>query len=196
LAINGRNVTAAEGTTLLQAAISAGITIPTLCHHEDVTPFGACRLCTVEIHRGGRTRLVASCVYTVEEGLEVHTESPRVAKGRKMILELMMARAPGVQQLRDLGARYGARADKFDPEPSFCLLCGLCVNYCQEVKGNDAIGFVGRGVDRQIMFFPEVVARECPRCGACSALCPTGVWPSNYGLAKVPHFAWPADPFH
>ena len=195
LAINGRNVTAAEGTTLLQAATSAGVTIPTLCHHDDVTPFGACRLCTVEIHKGGRTRLVASCLYPVEEGLDVHTESPRVAKGRKMILELLMARAPGVQLLRSLAARYGARADRFDPEPSFCVLCGLCVNYCQEVKGKNAMGFIGRGVDRQVMFFGDTAANECLGCAACMTLCPTGVWPSNYGLARVPHLTWPASPF-
>lgn len=189
LVINGRNVTAEEGMTILEAARNVGVDIPTLCHLEEVAPFGACRLCTVEIAKGGRSRLVASCCYPAEEGLNVQTESERLTKGRKLILEMMLARAPGVQALRDYAGRYGAEADKFSPDPSFCLLCGLCVNYCAEVKGKHAIGFMGRGVDRQVMFLPGVASEECPECGDCFTLCPTGVWPSNYGLSRVPHFS-------
>ncbi len=195
LVINGQKVTAEEGMTILGAARNAGIDIPTLCNHEDLAPFGACRLCTVEIAKGGRSRLVASCVYPVEEGLDVQTESEPVVKGRKLILEMLLARAPGVQALRDYGIRYGVDVAKFSVDPSFCILCGLCVNYCAEVKGKHAIGFTGRGVDRQVMFLPEVASEECGKCWECFSLCPTGILPSNYGLARVPHFNWPGNPF-
>lgn len=195
LVINGCDVTAEEGVTVLEAARAAGIDIPTLCSHEDLAPFGACRLCTVEIAKEGRSRLVASCVYPVEEGLDVQTESEPVVKGRKLILEMLLARSPGVQVLRDYGRRYGVDVTKFSVDPSFCILCGLCVNYCAEVKGKHAIGFTGRGVERHVMFLPEVASEECTHCWECFSVCPTGVLPSNYGLARVPHFTWPENPF-
>ena len=196
LTINGRQVTVEEGASVLQAAREAGIDIPTLCNNPELTPSGACRLCTVEVSsNGGRSRLVASCAYPAEEGLVVQTESDKVAKGRKLILELLIARAPGVAVLRDYGKRYGVDVDKFDPEPNYCIMCGLCVRYCAEVKGADAIAFIGRGVDRAVMFIPEIAAKECASCGKCFAICPTGVLPSNYGVTKVPHFDWPDNPF-
>ena len=117
-----------------------------LCVSVDgVAPFGACRLCTVEITKRGRSRLVASCCYPAEEGLDVPTESEKVVKGGKLVLEMLLARAPGTQALQEYGKRYGAQVDKFSPDPSHCILCGLCVNYCAEVKGKHAIGFVERG---------------------------------------------------
>ena len=189
LIIDGRSVTAEHGTTVLEAARLAGVDIPTLCHVDGVAPFCACRLCTVEITKRGRSRLVASCCYPAEEGLDVQTESEKVVKGRKLVLEMLLARAPGTQALQEYGKRYGAQVDKFSPDPSHCILCGLCVNYCAEVKGKHAIGFIGRGVERQVMFLPGAAAEECFECGACFTLCPTGVWPSNYGLARVPHFS-------
>jgi bidirectional [NiFe] hydrogenase diaphorase subunit len=195
LTIDGQQVTAEEGATVLQAAREAGIDIPALCYHPKLAFSGACRLCTVEIAKGGRSRLVASCSYQVEEGLEVQTETEAVAKGRKLILEMLLARAPGVQVLRDYGKRYGVDPEKFDPEPNYCIMCGLCVRYCAEVKGANAIAFIGRGVDREVMFIPEIAAKECPSCGECFAICPTGVLPSNYGVSRVPHFEWPDNPF-
>ena len=195
MTINGRAVKAPEGATILQAARVAGADIPTLCNLEPLEASGACRLCTVEISKGGRTRLVASCVYPVEEGLDVQTESETVVRGRRLILEMLLARAPSVQVLREYGRRYGVDVDKFEQEPNYCIMCGLCVRYCAEVKGACAIGFAGRGVDRQVMFLPEIAAEACPSCGECFALCPTGVLPSNYGVTRVPHFDWPANPF-
>jgi NADH dehydrogenase/NADH:ubiquinone oxidoreductase subunit G len=142
----------------------------------------------VEIVKGKRSRFVASCVYPVEEGLVVKTESPTVIKIRKMLLELMWARAPGVQAIRDYAIRYGISRTKFEASPSWCILCGLCVRYCAEVKKKNAIGFIGRGTEREVMFFPETSLEECRQCGECYSICPTGVLPSNYGLASVPHF--------
>ena len=200
LIINDQEVKAKEGTTILEAAQSAGIDIPTLCHHEKLAPYGACRLCTVEIVKGQRSRMVTSCVYTVEDGLIVKTESEPVIKIRKMLLELMWARAPGVQPLRDYGMRYGISGveairdygvttaeTKFEIEPTFCILCGLCVRYCAEVKKKHAIGLIGRGTVREVVFFPEIAREECPNCKECFSLCPTGALPSHYALAEAPH---------
>lgn len=195
LVINGKKVEAEEGTTLLEAANSVGIEIPTLCHHEKLSPYGGCRLCTVEISKGSRSRLVTSCVYQVEEGLKVETESEAVIKGRKLILELLWARSPGVQILREYGVKYGIDMSKFKTEPTNCILCGLCVRYCAEVKKKNAIGFISRGTERAVIFYPEIAAQECPECGECFPLCPTGVLPSNYALYRVPHFEWPTSPF-
>ena len=189
LVINDKEVKARQGMTILEAAQSIGIDIPTLCYHKKLTPYGACRLCTVEIVRGQRSRLVTSCVYLVEDGLIVKTESEPVIKIRKMLLEMMWARAPGVQAIRDYGIKYGISRTKFEVEPTFCILCGLCVRYCAEVKKKNAIGFIGRGTEREVMFFPEIASEECPECGECYSICPTGVLPSNYGLAQLPHFA-------
>jgi len=201
LIINDEEVKAKEGMTILEAARNAGIDIPTLCYHEKLAPYGACRLCTVEIVRGQRSHLVASCVYTVEDGLIVKTESEPVIKGRKMLLELMWARAPGVQPIRNYGMRYGISGvqairdygitsistTKFEIEPTFCILCGLCVRYCTEVKRENAIGFIGRGTEREVVFFPEIARKECPNCKECYSICPTGALPSHYALAEARH---------
>ncbi len=201
LIINDEEVKAKEGMTILEAARNAGIDIPTLCYHEKLAPYGACRLCTVEIVRGQRSRLVASCVYTVEDGLIVKTESEPVIKGRKMLLELMWARALGVQPIRNYGMRYGISGvqairdygitsistTKFEIEPTFCILCGLCVRYCTEVKRENAIGFIGRGTEREVVFFPEIARKECPNCKECYSICPTGALPSHYALAEARH---------
>ena len=190
LTINNQKVKAEAGTTILEAARRAGIDIPTLCYHDKLAPRGACRLCTVEISKGQRSRLVTACVYPVEDGLKVETESKRVIKIRKMLLELMLASCPGVKSIQDYATRYDITKTRFDIEPSFCILCGLCVHYCSEVKGKNAIGFVGRGIERRIAFFPDIAAEECPKCGECFSLCPTGVLPSNYALARLPQFTY------
>jgi len=190
LTIDQQKVKAEEGSTILDAARGLGIDIPTLCYHENLIPRGACRLCTVEIKKGKRTRLVTSCVYPAEDGLIVKTESEPVVKVRKMLLELMLASSPGTKAIQDYAKRYGITKSRFETEPNFCILCGLCVRYCNEIKGKNAIGFVGRGTERKVMFFPDIAAEECPKCGECFSICPTGILPSNYALARLPHFTY------
>ncbi len=177
LEIDGREVKAQEGMTILEAAMKLGIDIPTLCHHEKLAPYGACRICSVEILKGKRSRVVTSCVYPVEEGLVVKTKSPRVVKIRKMLIELMLAPAPGAKVLEDLAAEYGVEGTRFEAEHSLCILCGLCVRYCAEVKQANAIGFAGRGISRQIAFIPEIALKMCANCRECFALCPTAKLP-------------------
>ena len=180
--IDGKEVKAREGMTILEAAQGAGIFIPTLCHHEKLEPYGACRICTVEVEIRGRTNLVAACVYPVEKNLVVRTRSQKVDKIRKVLLELMLAHAPDAPKLQELAQEYGANKDRFEKESSFCILCGLCVRYCAEVKKKNAIGFIDRGTRREISFITEIAARECWNCKECFPLCPTEALQAAYVL--------------
>jgi bidirectional [NiFe] hydrogenase diaphorase subunit len=182
LQIDGKEVKAREGMTILAAAQSAGVFIPTLCHHEKLEPYGACRICTVEVETRGRTNLVAACLYPVEENLLVRTRSEKVDKIRKMLLELMLAHAPEAGTLHDLAQEYRADKGHFEKEHSFCILCGLCVRYCAEVKKKNAIGFVDRGIRREISFIPEIASKECWNCKECFPLCPTEALQAAYVL--------------
>jgi bidirectional [NiFe] hydrogenase diaphorase subunit len=184
LNIDGKGVTGEEGMTILEVARGAGIDIPTLCYHEKLEPYGACRLCLVEIGTPPGTRLVTSCVYPAADGLAVQTKSEKVIQNRKMLLELLLARAPGAKVVRDLAEGYGVTKPRVRKTASYCILCGLCVRYCAEIKKADAIGFIGRSIEREVMFIPEIAARSCPPCRECFPLCPTGVLESNFMLAQ------------
>jgi len=175
LIIDGTERTAQEGMTILEAAQEAGITIPTLCYHPSVTPSGSCRLCTVEILKGGKSRLVTACTYPVEEGIEVKTNSAAVRKTRKMLIELLLARCPSVPVLQELGREYGVKKPRLKKiKNEDCILCGLCTQVCQEKMGVSAINFVGRGVNRTVDFPFERMWDVCVACGACTYVCPTG----------------------
>ncbi|MBM3789700.1 MAG: 2Fe-2S iron-sulfur cluster binding domain-containing protein [Acidobacteria bacterium] len=173
LQIDGRAVNAKKGMTLLEAARSAAISIPTLCYHEKLEPYGGCRLCTVEAEARGSTKLVAACLYPAEQGLMVRTRSKKVDKIRKLILELLLAHAPLSEELRRLAGEYGADRNRFEKEPSFCILCGLCERYCAEVKGKNAVGLINSGARREICFIPEIASKDCTGCKECFPLCPT-----------------------
>lgn len=174
IVINGKQLTVPKGTTILHAARQAGIEVPTLCYLEKLSPFGACRLCMVEITRNKQKRLVTSCIYQIElEGLTVETESERVIRTRRMILELLLARCPS-GPIESLAKKYGVEKPRFSGENTGCVLCGLCVRYCAEIKKANAIGFTGRGADREVAFIPEVASKVCPSCRECFDLCPGG----------------------
>ena len=132
--IDGNEVKAKKGMTVLEAAQSAGIKIPKVCHHEKLMPFGGCRLCIVDVESGGWSKLVVSCVYIVEDNLVVKTRSEKIDRIRKTIIELLLAHAPNSNELQDLAHEYGADENRFEKEASFCIHCGLCVRYCSEVK--------------------------------------------------------------
>lgn len=184
LNIDGKDVKAQKGMTVLDAAEKAGIKIPSLCHHEKLEPFGGCRLCIVEIESRGSVKIVTSCVYTVEEGLIVKTRSEKIDRIRKMIIELLLAHAPDSFILNDLAREYGADRNRFEKDSSFCVHCGLCVRYCNEVKGVGAVGFVGRGTGKEISFIPETAINECPDCKECFPLCPTSYLQAAYVLME------------
>ena len=144
LTIDGRVVSAPEGATLLTAARAAGIDIPTLCHHKALEPAGMCRLCTVELFDGRRTRFVTACNYPIWEGMEVKTDSEAVHQGRKLIVELLLARCPEVPILKDLAQEYEIAEPRFKKENDTCILCGLCTRTCERMGAN-AISLTGRG---------------------------------------------------
>ena len=185
LQIDGKEVKATEGMTVLEAAQSADIFIPTLCHHEKLEPYGGCRMCTVEVEIRGWTKFVAACLYPVEQDLVVKTRSEKVDKIRKMILEFLLAHAPYSPQLQDLAQEYGADKDRFEKESSFCILCGLCVRYCAEVKKKNAVGFVESGARREIRFIPEIASKECSSCKECFPLCPTSYLQAAFVLTEA-----------
>jgi heterodisulfide reductase subunit A len=172
--LNGRQVEAEEDQTILEVAQKYNVEIPTLCYHKALSPAGACRLCTVEVFDGRRTRLVTSCNYPVWRDMEVRTETERVIKGRRMIVELLLARCPDVKVLQDLAEKYGIEKPRFQLETDDCILCGLCTRMCEERMGVSAISLTGRGVELKVDTPLHVQSDICRACGACASVCPTG----------------------
>lgn len=185
LQIDGKAVKASNGMTVLQAAQQAGISIPTLCHHESLEPHGMCRMCMVEVEVRGKKNYVVSCLYPVAKDLVVRTRSEKVDKIRRVIVEELLAHAPHAPQLMTLAQEYGADRDRFEKDSSFCILCGLCVRYCAEVKQKNAVGFIEQGPRRQIRFIPEIASKECWDCQECFALCPTSAAQATYFLTEA-----------
>jgi NADH dehydrogenase/NADH:ubiquinone oxidoreductase subunit G len=179
LKIDDKEIKTEEGTTILEAAKRAGVEIPTLCYLEGLEPYGACRICSVEIERRGRSRIVAACCYPAEEGLKVVTRSPKIDKIRKTIIELaaVMAGEDVAGETRALASEYHADPSRFRArvpmEPTKCILCGICVRRCTEATWDSAIGFIGRGVNRRVVLYPER-AGTCAICNYCQRVCPTG----------------------
>ena len=171
--LNGKEVEGEPGQTILEVAQKAGIEIPTLCHHEALEPAGMCRLCTVEISDGHRSRFVTACNYPIKEGIKVFTDTKPVLEGRKLIVELLLARCPDVPQIQELAQKYGIKKPRFAVEGDDCILCGLCVRMCQKV-GNSAISLTGRGVAICVDTPFHVQTEFCMGCGACASVCPTG----------------------
>lgn len=172
LIVNGLPVTVEKGTTLLEAARFLGFPIPTLCHNEGLSPYGACRLCVVEIGEGPGAKLVSSCTYPAEEGLKVRTASKRVLKARRMVIELLLASCPQSKVIQDIASRHNVRQQRFRQEHEDCILCGLCVRMCKEQMMAGAIGFRGRGKDRSIGTPFDVKSETCRLCGGCIEICP------------------------
>lgn len=172
LTINGLPVSVEDGTTLLEAARFLGFPIPTLCHMEGLSPYGACRLCVVELGEGPKARLVSSCTYPAQEGLRVRTASARVLRARKMIIELLLASCPQSKIIQDLASAHHITQQRFRQEHEDCILCGLCVRMCEEQMMAKAIGFRGRGDTRSIGTPFDIKSEQCRLCGGCIYVCP------------------------
>lgn len=197
--VNNRKIEAKKGEMLLEALRRNGITVPTLCHMENLFPTGACRMCVVEVE--GERTLVPSCAYPVREGMKVQTHSPRALRARKTIIELLLANHPddclycvrsgncelqalanelGVRERRYAGGKNEYHVDSSNPaiirDPAKCILCGKCVRVCEEVQGISAIDFIGRGSRAMVgtAFGEGLNISSCVNCGQCVMVCPTG----------------------
>ena len=171
--LNGKKVQGEEGQYILQVAEKYGVEIPTLCHHKALEPAGMCRLCTVELFDGRRTRFVTACNYPIWEGMEVKTNTKAVHEGRKLNVELLLARCPDVPIIKDLAAQYNLKESRFKIKDDTCILCGLCTRICERM-GNNAISLTGRGVEMKVDTPFHIQTDVCMACGACAFVCPTG----------------------
>lgn len=177
LTVNGQPAAVPEGTILLEAVRASGVDLPTLCYHEGLTPYGACRLCMVTI-TAPRHALVASCTYPVEEGIVVETDAPDAVAARRLALEFLLSRCPHSDVIRELASREGVTSSRFgeplpDQADELCMLCGLCVRVCRELIGAAAISFTGRGTERRVGTPFDMHSDACIGCGACAEICPT-----------------------
>ena len=177
--IDGAQVGVSKGTTILEAAKVCGINIPTACYFEGLSPYGSCRICSVEVSTDGgkEFKVVASCTYEIHREIIVKTDTIRIRRIRKMLAELLVSSAPNVKLTQDIAARMGIARVRFKMEDNRCILCGRCVRMCEEQMGGKAIGFVGRGIDRKVS--PPFAAESdtCLTCGACDSVCPGQIIP-------------------
>ena len=202
LTINGKPVRAREGATLLEAIREAGVEIPTLCNHEALEPWGGCRLCLVDVTRkewDGWCKMVVSCMFPVEDGLIVHTDSERVVSTRKVVLDLLLARCPETPLVQDLARLYGIEQTTYqpNPEPTDCILCGLCTRVCDHI-GVSAISTVNRGSGREVAPPFHEAPPDCIGCLACAEICPTScipfttsdrkrtIWGKDFEMVRCP----------
>jgi heterodisulfide reductase subunit A len=173
LMINGKPVEVKKGTTILEAAHILNIEIPTLCFHEALSPYGACRLCVVEITQNNQKKIQSSCLYPAENGIAVQTDTPELRDIRKTMIQLLLARAPGCKPVQEMARKMGIESTPFVKQDDDCILCGLCIRMCRERMGKNIITFKGRGDKREISPPFDIESPECMVCGACYTVCPS-----------------------
>lgn len=200
LKIDGKEISAGENQTILEAAREAGVNIPTLCHMDGLTDIGACRLCLVEIK--GNPKLLPACVTQVQEGMEISANSPKLQEYRKLVLELMFTErnhvcavcvSSGHCELQGMAQQLGlthvtlpyvhvkSQTDgshpRFVSDPNRCILCLRCVRVCDEIEGAHTWDAYGRGINTRVITDlnePWGDSQTCTGCGKCVKCCPVG----------------------
>jgi heterodisulfide reductase subunit A len=187
LTINGNEFEFPEGKSLLESIESIGITVPTLCHNKALTPYGACRLCLVEVRQDrGNSSIQSSCTYPAMNGLSVLTDTERVKRARKIVAELLLARCPDSETIRRIAFDLGVGEPRIKKKNDDCVYCGLCVRMCEERMGRNVVSFSGRGPTK-IVEPPFGKHNEmCWTCGACDFICPTGKKVSDLTSKNLP----------
>lgn len=173
--VNGVEYTGQREQSLLDVLLELGYQVPHLCHHQAVTPYGACRLCLVEVQKGKKRRLTTSCNYPLLDGIEVFLDTEKVMRNRRTVLQLLLAQAPRAEKVRELAAEYGVTDTPFQVEDAEnrCINCGLCARVCRDIVGVEAIAFSGRGLKKRMVSPYDDTAEDCIGCGACVYVCPT-----------------------
>ena len=182
--VDGANIKALKGTSVLDAAIEYGICIPHLCHVPGLSDFGACRLCIVEHVVNGRTEITTSCTLYVQEGMVINSNTERIRRLRRNIAELLVAEAPNSRAIQDIAVRCRVEKVRYPFRNNNCVLCGRCVRACNELWQAKAIGFVGRGIDRHVEYVFGYRPDFCKQCSACVQLCPMTIPPCD-GPMKI-----------
>lgn len=190
LTIDSNVVEVPEGVTILQAIRYAGVHLPTLCYWEGLPPYGACRLCLVEL-LAPHNEVIATCTYPASDGMVINSKGSHAEAARKMMLEFLLARCPTSQVIRSLAAEAGishSRFTTFSQTNELCILCGLCVRICRDAVGAAAIGFASRGQSRKVDSPFHLHSEACIGCGACAAVCPTGaIFIEDIGNRRILH---------
>ncbi len=188
LTIDGRTLEVENGETVLEAARENGISIPTLCYHEAVEPYAACRLCVVELVSPRGSKLVAACSQPCEEGQNILTDSPRVRDSRRITAELLLASGAHLPLVQAVARAMGVERPRFTLPPDDCILCGLCVRPCDELVGAHAISLVERGLSKRVAPPFKLTSAACIGCATCVLICPTGAI-SLSDITPAPHAA-------
>ena len=179
LTIDGSQVRAPRGSSVLEAALDFGICIPHLCHLKGVTPAGVCRICVVEAERDGRSKITASCTLEVEEGMVIHAHTEQILRIRRQLAELLVAEAPNSRAVQDIAVRCGVTSVRYPFRHESCVLCGKCVRVCREVWRADALGEIGRGENLRVSLPFGKRPDTCKRCNACVYVCPMTITPCD-----------------
>ena len=177
--IDGKRIEVEPGTFIMAAAGQAGVEIPSLCNSELIEPYGACRVCSVEIQHDGRSKIVTACNYPLRSETTVLVHSERALSTRRLVLEMMLARWPNVKLVAGLARLHGVEKPRFahpgrNLDENACILCGRCVNICRQGVWQDVLAFAGRGTSRRVVMPYGETPPECVGCGACAWICPTG----------------------
>ena len=171
IVMNGKEVAAQEGQTILQVARANGVDIPTLCYVPALDAAAMCRLCTVELTEGRRTKLVTACNYPLRRDAEIQTNTESLRHGRRLLIELLAPRCPDSAKLRELAQEYGANLQRFPESNQDCVMCGLCARVCERVGGR-TLTLSGRGVQIHVDTAFNRPSELCIGCGACAQICP------------------------